>query len=147
MNAQAPTEYVRELVSSFLEVNDLLPVVNVSYAPTPYGDDEISLEPRAEGAAGLVVHTAGEPDSYAIDVFVAGEARPIEIAGPINRNTIRPFPTAGEELLRILRSVATGEVFDELDDEGVVLGSDVPDPRTATGSEVTERLRWYKPWQ
>lgn len=147
MSAQAPTEHIRELVASFLEANDLLPVVNVSYGGTFYGHDEILLEPRAEGAAGLVVQTAGEPDSYVISVFVAGEARPVEIAGPINRNTIRPFPTADEELLGILRSVASGEVFDELDDEGRVLGSDVPDPRTATGSQVTERRRWYKPWQ
>lgn len=107
----------------------------------------MSLKPRAEGAADVAVQTAGDAGSYVVYVFVAGEARPIEIAGPINENVDPPFRTADEDLLEILHLVARGQVFDEVDEDGQVLSTDVPDLRTALDSvEGTERRRWYRPW-
>ncbi|MCZ2838269.1 hypothetical protein [Modestobacter sp. VKM Ac-2985] len=147
MNARPPSERVREVVAGFLEANDLLPMVDVGYERAADGNEAILLKPRADGAADVVVRTAGHADSYVVYVFVAGEARPIEIAGPINENTDPPFRSADEDLLEVLHLVARGEVFDEIDEAGHVTGTDVPDPRTATGSvEGPERRRWYEPW-
>jgi hypothetical protein len=150
MNAQTPSDHVREVVMAFLESSGFLPLVDVGYGRTPQGDKWMSLKPRATDAADLVVQTATARHShrYLVNVFVAGEARPIEIAGPINENVPPPFRTAEEDLLEILHLVATGQVFDEVDDDGEVLSTDVPDPRTApTSTTGTERRRrWYKPW-
>ncbi|CCG02030.1 hypothetical protein [Blastococcus saxobsidens] len=147
MNAQGPSDHVRELVESFLAANDLRSAVGVTYGRTSDGDDLISIQPRAEGAADLVLRITVHGRRYTVYVFVAGETRPIEIAGPINVNADPPRRSADEDLLEVLQLVVKGEVFDEVDEEGSVLGTDVPDPRTAGGSvESTEHRRWYKPW-
>jgi hypothetical protein len=149
MNAQTPSDHIREVVTGFLESSGFLPLVDVGYGRTPQGDEWMSLKPRAKDAADLVVQTATarHSDGYVVNVFVADEARPIEIAGPINENVYPPFRTADEDLLEILHLVATGQVFDEVDDDGQVLSTDVPDPRSALASVAdTERRRWYKPW-
>ncbi len=146
MNARAPGAQVRETVAKFLQANGLDALVDVIYGRTSDGDDLIDLRPRATGAAGVTVQTFGGPENYVVYVFVAGEAQPIDIAGPINKNTDPPFRPAEDELLEILQQIATGEVFDELDNEGHVVGSDVPDQRTAASTGGEERRRWYQAW-
>ena len=146
MSARTPATQVREAVASFLRARELDALVDVSYGQTTDGDDLIDLRPRAAGAAGLTVQTVGTPENYVIYVFVAGEVRPIEIAGPINSNTNPPFRAAEDDLTEILRQIATGEVFDELDIEGHVIGSDVPDKSTATSTDSNGRRRWYQAW-
>jgi hypothetical protein len=146
MNARDPKDHVRELVNSFVAANGLLAAVDVIHGRTSDGDHLLSLKPRAEGAADLVVHTKGRGRRDTVYVVVAGEVRPIEIAGPINVNAGPPMRSAGEDLLEVLDLVAKGEAFDEVDD-GDVLGTGVPDPRLANGSvEGPERRRRYKPW-
>lgn len=147
MTAQTPSDHVREVVAGFLESGGFLPLVDVGYGRTPYGDEVLSIKPRAEGAADLVVQIAGDADRYVVYVFVFEEARPIEIAGPINVNTYPPFRSADEDLLEILSLIASGQVFDEVDEEGEILATDVPDPRTTPPLvEGVEHRRWYKAW-
>ena len=146
MDELPPSDHVREIVTGFLQSQGLLPSVDVSYQRTLQGEQVISINPRAEGAAELAVQTAGSTGRYVVYVFVAGEARPIEIAGPINKNTGPPFRTAAEDLLETLHLVATGQVFDEVDEDGHVLRTDVPDQHTALGFTEGAERRWYKSW-
>lgn len=126
-----PRDEIRELIASFLQSHALVTVVDVTQHRSVEGVELLRLRPHAAGAAAVDIETTASASNgtFGINVFVADDGRPIEIAGPINVNSSPPHLPAGQELLEILELVAAGEVYVDTDDEGNV-GADVPDPRT-----------------
>lgn len=136
---------LRTSIRTFLRDRGLTSVVSVRDFIDETGP-ATSVTPRADGGADvLIIFDSHGPDSFGIEMYVAGDATPIEISGAVDRNNDPPGRRASDLMLEILEQVSRGLVYEEFDEWGNAVGVDVPsDPKA--GDVRGRGSRQYSPW-
>ncbi|MQA36164.1 hypothetical protein [Modestobacter roseus] len=146
MTVDRVVDELRAAIKSFLCDRGLTSVVSVRDFTDEAGP-ATSVTPRAEGGADvLIIFDSHGPDSFGLEIYVAGDATPIEISGPVDRNNDPPGRRASDLMLEILEQVSLGLVYEEFDEWGEAVGVNVPSDAEFGDVEGHEG-RQYSPWR
>jgi hypothetical protein len=111
------------------------------------GQDLLSLTPVIADAARIRIFTPiTEPSNSVSYVFVGEATTPIEIDGStVEGGSIGE--DAFREIFEILDMVASGNVYDEIDSQGRVIDSWLPDPPSTVDAHQDGHSRAYRGWR